>query len=217
MMIWCILTELLERKFQEKMLMSPYVSTFCELWVPITLSGSIMSDHHGSNSVRSSCFLENFWSAFNVLLVCAIWFLTLQPTAFWDFASYGGGGGVLFGPDPENKVNGLIWNMVLIILRMILVNMQNLKLLFILLLEIWRHKKSFPEWNESLRFDIYPLESSKTREKNIFPGTNFHAFPWFWSKTKKFVCLIFRDVSFKKKTAATPWWIDFAKILPKCV
>ena len=33
--------------------------------------------------------------------------LTLQPTAFCHFVSYGGG---LFGPDPENKVtvNGLI-------------------------------------------------------------------------------------------------------------
>ena len=46
--------------------------------------------------------------------------------------------GGLFGLDPESKVtvNGLIWNLVLIMVRMILVNMQNFKLLAFLLLEI---------------------------------------------------------------------------------
>ena len=29
-------------------------------------------------------------------------------------------------------------------------------------------KISFPEWNKSSRFDIYPLESSKTREKSLY-------------------------------------------------
>ena len=54
--------------------------------------------------------------------------------------SYGGGGGVggLFGPNPGNKVtvNGLIGNLVLIMVRMILVNLQNFQLMAFLLLEI---------------------------------------------------------------------------------
>ena len=50
----------------------------------------------------------------------------------------GGGGGGLLGPDPENKVtvNRLILNLLLIMVRMILVNMQNFKLLAFLHLEI---------------------------------------------------------------------------------
>ena len=52
------------------------------------------------------------------------------------------------------------------------VNMQIFKLLAFLLLEIWRHKISFPEWNESSGFDNYPLESNKTREKSIFMPEN---------------------------------------------
>ena len=48
----------------------------------------------------------------------------------------GGGGGV--GPDSENKVtvHGLIRYLVLIMVWMILVNMQNFKLMAFLLLEI---------------------------------------------------------------------------------
>ena len=48
----------------------------------------------------------------------------------------------LFGPDPENKVrvNRLIWNLALIMVWIILVNMQNFKLIAFLLLEIWCHK-----------------------------------------------------------------------------
>ena len=47
-----------------------------------------------------------------------------------------------------------------------------IKLLAFLLLEIWRHKISFPEGNKSLRFDIYPLESWKTKQKSLFMPEN---------------------------------------------
>ena len=49
-----------------------------------------------------------------------------------------------------------------------------------------------PEGNESLRFDIYTLQSTKIRKnhllclRNVFSGTPY-AFPCFLSKTKKFV------------------------------
>ena len=42
-------------------------------------------------------------------------------------------------------------------------------------------------------------------------------FPWFSSKTKKFICSIFRDVSFQKQLQQPPWLTDFAEILPKYV
>ena len=75
--------------------------------------------------------------------------VTLQPEFNLNPITYGiltfrqlQGWGGLFGPDPENKVivNRLIWNLVLIMVWMILVNMQNFKLMTFLLLEIWRHK-----------------------------------------------------------------------------
>ena len=62
------------------------------------------------------------------------------------------GGGV--GLDPQNKatVNGLTWNLPLIIVQMILVNMQNLRLLSFLLLEIWRLKNSFSRMEQVIVF-----------------------------------------------------------------
>ena len=65
-MIWCILTELLECKVHEECLCLP-VSTFLELWVAITLSWSIRS--------RTPWFFDNFRSALDALLVCVSWFL----------------------------------------------------------------------------------------------------------------------------------------------
>ena len=72
------------------------------------------------------------------------------------------------------------------------VNMQNFKLLTFMFLGICRHKNFCPEGNESSRYDIYPLESSKIREKSVFMPENLFfipklyppAFPWFSSETK---------------------------------
>ena len=136
----------------------------------------------------------------------------------------GGGGGRLLGPDPENNVsiNGLIWNLVLIMVRMVLVNMRIFKLLAFLLLEIWKiYKISFPEWNESSRFDIYPLESNKIREKllfmpeNVFPGTNLYSLlhTMVLKRNKNFHMFnVLRRLISKKQLQQPPWWIDFAKL-----
>ena len=53
--------------------------------------------------------------------------------------------------------------------------------------------------------------------ENIFPGTNLYplCISMFLKQNKYFVFSIFRDVSFKKQMQQLPWWIDFAKILPK--
>ena len=124
-------------------------------------------------------------------------------------------GGGLFGPDPENKVtvNRLIWNLVLIMVWMILVNMQNFKLMAFLLLEIWRHKISFPIWNESSPFDIYPLDSIKTRQKslfmpeniflwiNLYPLLHFHGFE---AKQKTSYAQFFKTSHFKNNCSNPP-------------
>ena len=65
MMIWCMLTELLECKFHEKCLCLLMSVLFFELWVAITPSGRI----------RLPWFFDNVWSAFNALSICVIWFL----------------------------------------------------------------------------------------------------------------------------------------------
>ena len=80
--------------------------------------------------------------------------------------------GGLFGPDPENKVkiNWLIWNLVLVMVYIELVNIQNFKLLAFLLLE-----------------------------------------------TKKFVCLIFLEVSFRKQLQQPQLVNRILLKCPKCV
>ena len=87
--------------------------------------------------------------------------------------------GGLFGPDPENKVkvNWWIWNLVPVMIWIKLVNRQNFKLLAVLPLEIWCHKISSPEGNESLRFDIYPLDSSKIWKITFYVSNHL-----FWPK-----------------------------------
>ena len=111
-----------------------------------------------------------------------------------------GEGGGLFGLDPENKVmvNGLIWNLVPIMLPMILVNMQNFKLLAFLLLEILYQKNS----------------PSRMEHLSWHPFLHFYGFE---VKQNKLVFSIFWDVSFQQQLKQLQWWIDFAKILLKCV
>ena len=87
-------------------------------------------------------------------------------------------------------------------------------------------KISPQEGHKSSRFDIYLMKQRKIKKKDYFLclKTSFLAqnytilfislvFKW----NKKFICLIVRDVSFQKQLQQPPWWIDFAKILPKCV
>ena len=125
------------------------------------------------------------------------------------------GGGGLFGPDPENKVmvNGLIWNLVPIMVRMILVNMQNFKLLAFLLLEIWPHKNFVSRREQVIRIRYLLPRIEQNSKKSLFMPKKYlfwhraifpSAFPWFSSKTKKFICSIFRDVSVQKRLQHPP-------------
>ena len=128
----------------------------------------------------------------------------------------GGGGGGLLGPDPENKVtvNRLIWNFVLIMVWMILVNMQNFKLMAFLLLEIWRHK-NFLSIMERVIVIRYLLPGLKQNSTKI----TFYAWKHlFWHKVippplcisivfkqkQKFHRFNFSRRLISKTTAATP-------------
>ena len=131
-------------------------------------------------------------------------------------------------PDPENKatVNKLIWNLVLTMVWMILVNMENFKLMAFLLLEIWCHKNFLSKMERVITIRYLPLGFKKNSTKITFYAWKHlswnkfilpSAFLWFSSETRIFICLIFQDVSFQKQLQQPPWWIDFTKILPKCV
>ena len=124
--------------------------------------------------------------------------------------------GGLFGPDPENKVtvNGLIWNLAQIMVWMILVNMQNFKLMAFLLLEIWRHKNFLSKMERVIVIRYLPPGFKQNSTKITFYAWKhlfWHkvippsVFPLFSSKNKNFIGSIFRDVSFQKQLQQPPW------------
>ena len=132
------------------------------------------------------------------------------------FRQLRGGGGGLFGPDPENKVtvNGLIWNLAQIMVWMILVNMQNFKLMAFLLLEIWRHKNFLSKMERVIVIRYLPPGFKQNSTKITFYAWKhlfWHkvippsVFPLFSSKNKNFIGSIFRDVSFQKQLQQPPW------------
>ena len=125
-------------------------------------------------------------------------------------------GGGLFGPDPENKVtvNGLIWNLAQIMVWMILVNMQNFKVMAFLLLEIWRHKNFLSKMERVIVIRYLPPGFKQNSTKITFYAWKhlfWHkvippsVFPLFSSKNKNFIGSIFRDVSFQKQLQQPPW------------
>ena len=125
----------------------------------------------------------------------------------------GGGGGGLFDPNPENKVTfiGSIWNLLPIMVRMILVNMQNLKLLTVILLEIWRHKNF--QKGTSHRDSIFtPWNRAKLKKNHfLYLKTSFLAQNYtplcisiVFKQNKNFICSIFREVSFQKQLQQPP-------------
>ena len=89
--------------------------------------------------------------------------------------------------------------------------------------------QKFPFWNETSHCDSIFIPWNRAKEEKITfytwkhnPDTNSYppspsAFPWLYNKAKKNKLYVqFLDTSnFKKQLQQTPWWIDFAEILPK--
>ena len=125
----------------------------------------------------------------------------------------GGGGGSFLARIQKTRLQLTDWNLVLIMVWMILVNMQNVKLMAFLLLEIWRHKNFLSKMERviAIRYLLPGFKQNSTKitfnawkhlswNKFIPPS----AFPWFWSETRNFVCSIFQDVSFQKQLQQLP-------------
>ena len=100
-----------------------------------------------------------------------------------------------FGSDSQNKVTvtGLIWNLLPIMARTIIVNMQNLKLLAVLLLEIWRHKNFLSRREQVIAIRYLPPGIEQSLKKSLFMPENLFCdtklspppvFAWFSRKTK---------------------------------
>ena len=118
----------------------------------------------------------------------------------------------LFGLDPENKVtvNGLIWNVALIMVWMILVNMKNFKFMALLLLEIWCHKNFLSIMEQVIAIRYLPPGFKQNSTKITF-------YAWkhlFWHKVfcisivfkqkQKFHRFNFSRRLISKTTAVTP-------------
>ena len=86
--------------------------------------------------------------------------LTLLPTAFYDFLSYGGGGGGFLSHTPENnvKIIWLIWNLVHTINGIRLLRMQNFIKFAVLFLEILRHEVDLFTRERLIAFRCLPPE-----------------------------------------------------------
>ena len=139
----------------------------------------------------------------------------LNPTAFWHFVSYGGGGGGLFGLDPENKVtvNGLIRNLVPIMVWMLLVNMHNFKLMAFLLLEIWRHQNFLSKMERVIAIRYLPPGFKQNSTKITFyawkhlswnkfiPPLHFHGFE---AKQETLYAQFFKMSHFKNNCSNPP-------------
>ena len=133
----------------------------------------------------------------------------------------------LFGPDPENKVNvnWLIWNLILVIVCIKLVNTQNFKPFWPFCFQRYDVTKILSRRERVIAIRYLPPGIKQNSKKITFYAWKHlfrpkiippSAFPWFSSETKKFICSIFWKVSFQKQLKQLPWWIDFVKILPKC-
>ena len=103
--------------------------------------------------------------------------------------------------------------------------MQNLRLIALLVLEIWRHKISLGRRERVIKFDYLPPENGFNFKKlgfyvqirsswpKIDPSCQFQQFSY---RGKFFHFPNFWDVSMRKEQQQPPWQINFAKIWSEC-
>ena len=123
-------------------------------------------------------------------------------------------------------VNGLIWNLVPIMVQTILVNTQKFSVIGF---STFRHLTSlnFLSRRErviAMRYLPPGIEQNSKKNHFLCLKTSFLAQsynPLYISmvlkQNKKIHMFNFLRRLISKTTAATPWWVDYAKILPKCV
>ena len=107
-------------------------------------------------------------------------YLTLLPTAFYDFLSYGGGGEIFLSHTPENiaKIIWLIWNLVQINNGIRPLRMQNFRKFAVLFSEILRHEVRLFTRERLIAFRCLPPEFVFNDAKIIF----YYQKWFFWPK-----------------------------------
>ena len=95
-------------------------------------------------------------------------FLTLSGPAFSVVRQAGGGGSEAHMPKIKVNINQLKWNLAWIIIAIKAFLMQNLSLITLLVLEIWRHKISLGRREQVMKFGYLPPENGFNFKKNEF-------------------------------------------------
>ena len=134
----------------------------------------------------------------------------------------GGGGLEARWPKIKVKINRLKWNFAWVIIFIKAFLMQNLKLIALLVLEIWRHKIPSKEGNDSSISAIYPWKTSWTLKKKRFYAQNRSSLPTnsptpmsiqqFSSRGNFFSFSKFLGRLDEKRAAETLSLMNFAKI-----
>ena len=150
--------------------------------------------------------------------------LTLSGPAF-SVVRQARGGSEAQMPKIIVNINWLKLNFAWIIISIKAFLMQNLRLIALLVLEIWRHK-IFLKWRERvIRFDYLSPENGFNFKKTSFYVQNRSSrpkidppcqFQQFSSRGKFFHFQNFWDVSMTKEQQQPPWLINFAKIWAEC-
>ena len=150
--------------------------------------------------------------------------LTLSGPAF-SVVRQARGGSEAWMPKLKVNINWLKLNFAWVIISIKAFLMQNVRLIALLVLEIWRHKFSLKEGNESSDSTIYPRKTGLTLKKTSFYVQNRSSrpkidppcqFQQFLSRGKFFHFQNFWDVLMTKEQQQPPWLINFAKIWSEC-
>ena len=129
-------------------------------------------------------------------------------------------------PKSKVNVNQLKWNLARVIMAIKAFLMQNLSLIALLVVEIWRHKISLGRGEWVMKFGYLPPENGFNFKKMSFYVQNRSSrpkidppcqFQQFSSIGKIFHFQNFWDVSMRKEQQQPPWLTNFAKMWPKGV
>ena len=153
-------------------------------------------------------------------------FLTLSGLAFSVVrhargcvcVCWGGGGGGWEAQMPKIKifVNRLKSNLARVIVTIKALLMQNLSMVALLVLEIWRHKISLGRKEQVMKFNYLPKETGLTIKKMVlcpesFFSTQNSPFPCQFQQFSSRRIFFFIFSLDEKRAASTPWLINFAK------
>ena len=158
------------------------------------------------------------------MLIVSSEILTLSGPAFSVVRQARRGGSEARMPKIKVNMNWLKLNFTWVITSIKAFLMQNLRLIALLVLEIWRHKIFLKRRERVIRFNYLPPENGFNFKKTSFYVQNRSSrpkidppcqFQQFSSRGQFFIFKIF-GTSRWQKSSSNPWLINFAKIWSEC-